>query len=285
MVKMCMGDLTKADKFTVFIAADIEGITSYVNWPEKPPEELWFREQMTAEVNAAIEGALKGGATDIVVSDIHWRKQNIIPDKLLGKASLIRGTKRRLMWMDFIERGHLVFLIGFHARCGLSGAVLPHTIDSRITGLRINGRKAGEALISATTAGYFGVPVGLATGDRTFVEEIKTFLPEIETVVVKEAIGYCSALNIHPEISIEKIKQAAEKATKKGKNDEFKPYHTEKTVEIVMEVNWPGYADALSLIPGVKRLGGREVSYTGDWLETLGIVSLFINWVGNIPGI
>ena len=52
--------------FTVFIAADIEGITGYVDWPEKPPEELWFREQMTAEVNASIEGALDAGADKII---------------------------------------------------------------------------------------------------------------------------------------------------------------------------------------------------------------------------
>lgn len=32
--------------YTVFIAADIEGVTCYVNWPEKPPEETWFREQI-----------------------------------------------------------------------------------------------------------------------------------------------------------------------------------------------------------------------------------------------
>lgn len=271
--------------FTVFIAADIEGITGYVNWPEKPPEELWFREEMTAEVNAAIEGALEGGAKNIIVSDIHWRKQNIIPDKLLGKASLIRGTKRRLMWMDFAERSNLVFLIGFHAGCGLADAVLPHTIDTRITGLRINGIKANEALISAVTAGYFRVPVGLATGDRAFINEVKMILPGIETVAVKEGIGNCAALNVHPEISIEKIKRAAEKATKRGLKGEIKPYFTDEPVEIVIEVSWPGYADALSLIPGVNRRGGREVSYSGDWLEAIGIISLFINWVGTIPGI
>ena len=136
--------------FTVFIAADIEGITGYVDWPEKPPEELWFREQMTAEVNAAIEGALDAGADRIIVSDIHWRKQNIIPDKLLGNASLIRGSKRKLIWMDLVERSNLVFLIGFHSGSG-GDAVLP-ILWIKGYELKINGQNVDESLLSAITA-------------------------------------------------------------------------------------------------------------------------------------
>jgi len=271
--------------YTVFIAADIEGITGYVNWPEKPPEEYWLREQMTAEVNAAIEGALEGGAEEIIVSDIHWDKQNIIPDKLLGRASLIRGSRRKLMWMDSVERSNLVFLVGFHAGCGAADSVLPHTVDPRITCLKINGTEAGEALISAVTAGFFGVPVGLATGDKAFIDEAKIMLPDIEAVVVKEAIGNCAALNIHPELSLRKIKEAARRATQRGIKGDFRPYRCALPVEILIEVIWPGYADALSLIPGIKRIGAREVSFTGDWLEAMGILSLFVNWFKVIPGL
>lgn len=271
--------------YTVFIAADIEGTTGYVNWPEKPPEELCFMEQMTAEVNAAIRGALAGGATDFIVSDIHWRKQNIIPGRLAGGASLISGTKRRLMWMDLVERSNLVFFIGFHAGCGRVGAVLPHTIDTRITGLRINGVSAGEAFISAATAGCFGVPVGLATGDRAFIDEVAAILPGIETVAVKEGLGNCSALNLHPQISLEKIERTAEEAAKKGLRGEFQPFRINEPVEMVMEVCWPGYADALTLVPGVRRCGGREVAFTGGWLEALGLLSLFANWITTLPGL
>ncbi|OPY57850.1 MAG: D-aminopeptidase [Pelotomaculum sp. PtaU1.Bin035] len=271
--------------FTVFIAADIEGVTGYVSWPDKPPEEYWLREQMTAEVNAAIEGALEGGAGAVIVSDIHWNKQNIIPDKLAKKASLIRGSKRKLMWMDSVERSNLAFLIGFHTGCGKENAVLPHTMDTRITSLKINGLAAGEALISAVTAGCFGVPFGLATGDRAFIDEINTIMPDVEKVAVKEAIGNCAALNIHPEIALKKIRESAKIATQRAMDGDFQPYHCTSPVEILIEVIWPGYADALSLIPGVKRTGGREVSFAGDWFEALGIISLFINWIGVMPGL
>jgi len=271
--------------YTVFIAADIEGVTDYVSWPDKPPEDHWLREQMTAEVNAAIEGALEGGAEAVIVSDIHCKKQNIIPDKLVGRASLIRGSKRKLMWMDFVERSNLAFLIGFHTGCGKGDAVLPHTMDTRITSLKINGLVAGEALISAITAGCFGIPVGLATGDRAFINEINSFLPDVEKVVVKEAMGNCAALNIHPETALKKIKKAAKVATQRALDGDFQPYRCTLPVEIIIEVIWPAYADALSLIPGIKRTGGREVSFTGDWFEAMGIISLFVNWIGDIPGL
>lgn len=269
--------------FTVFIAADIEGTTGYVDWPEKPPEGEWFRKQMTAEVNAAIEGALSGGADSFIVSDIHWKKQNIIPDLLSGRAALIRGTKRRLMWMDMVGRSNLVFLIGFHAGCGAAGAVLPHTMTTRITELKINGRHADEALISAFTAGHFRVPVGLASGDKSFIDEVLSFLPELETVVVKEGIGNCAALNIHPAQALESIKEAAEKAAQRGIKGCFKPFICAEPVELIMEVSWPGYAEALSLIPGVRRSGGREVFFKGKWLEVMNILSLFVNYVPSLP--
>jgi len=267
--------------FTVFMAADIEGITGYVDWPEEPPEDLWFREQMTAEVNAAIEGALDAGADKIIVSDIHWRKQNIIPDKLLGDASLIRGTKRNLMWMDLVERSNLVFLIGFHSGFGAGDAILPHTMDTRITGLKINGRNADEALLSAATAGYFGVPVGMATGDLSFIKGLKQFLPDIETVAVKEAVGAFAALNLHPRTSLEEIRKAAKSAVQKGTNGGFKPFFPGNRIEMNLDLNWPSYAAALSLIPGVSRTSGTGVSYTGEWLDILGILSLFVNWVSS----
>ena len=52
----------------VYISADIEGITGTTNWREtelNAPEYMPFAKQMTKEVEAAIEGAIAGGATEI----------------------------------------------------------------------------------------------------------------------------------------------------------------------------------------------------------------------------
>ena len=68
----------------VFISADIEGITNVTHWDETDLEKAEFtaaREQMTAEVAAACEGALEAGATDILVKDAHGDARSIIASK------------------------------------------------------------------------------------------------------------------------------------------------------------------------------------------------------------
>ena len=54
----------------VYISADIEGVTGTTHWNETElnnSESGSSREQMTAEVVAACEGALQAGATEIWV--------------------------------------------------------------------------------------------------------------------------------------------------------------------------------------------------------------------------
>lgn len=264
--------------YRVFIAVDMEGITGYVNWPDGPPEENWALEQMTREVNAAAEGAIAGGATGVIVSDSHWSKCNLFPVRLHKKASLVRGGRRPLLWMDHVDRCRLVLLIGFHTGSGGKG-LLSHTVDPRITELRVNGRTVNEAMLSALIAGYYGVPVGLVSGDRAAVEETKKYLPHIETVIIKENIGNYAAVNLHPDVSGRLIREAAQKAVERGKRGQFYPYLPAYPVTTVIEFCSAGYADALALIPGVERSGGREVSYSGDWLNTVRILSLLVNWV------
>lgn len=58
----------------VFISVDMEGITGVVNVDDATrtgKDYDYFRQTMTREVNAAIEGALAAGATEIVVRDSH----------------------------------------------------------------------------------------------------------------------------------------------------------------------------------------------------------------------
>ena len=52
----------------IYISADIEGITGVVNWDEankSKPDYKAFCKQMTEEVKAACEGAIKAGAQEI----------------------------------------------------------------------------------------------------------------------------------------------------------------------------------------------------------------------------
>jgi len=90
----------------VYISADMEGVAGVVNQEQLRPagfEFQQFREFMTAEVNAAIEGAREGGATEIVVSDSHGTGLNLLMDALPQDIQLVRSWPRPLGMMEGID--------------------------------------------------------------------------------------------------------------------------------------------------------------------------------------
>src|SRR5258706_7055302 len=73
----------------VFVSSDMEGTAGVVDWDQcvgDGPEAAAGRRLLLAEVNAAIEGALAGGATQIVVNDSHATMRNLPPAELAGGA-------------------------------------------------------------------------------------------------------------------------------------------------------------------------------------------------------
>ncbi|MBX8814654.1 M55 family metallopeptidase, partial [Ochrobactrum sp. MR34] len=69
-------------------------VTSQQGQPGNPEYER-ARRLMTEEVNAAIEGALAGGAEYILVNDSHGPMVNIIPEMLHPTAELILGRPKK----------------------------------------------------------------------------------------------------------------------------------------------------------------------------------------------
>ena len=87
----------------VLIAVDMEGISGVTHWDHVKPghyEYTRFREIMTEEVNAAIDGALDGGATSIVVTDGHSDGRNILIEKLHAPARLNSGSPAPLSMVE-----------------------------------------------------------------------------------------------------------------------------------------------------------------------------------------
>ena len=80
----------------VYISVDMEGIGG-INHPA--PDRSQGRRYpavgrlMVGETNAAIEGALAAGATDILVNDSHWNMYNLLPEDLHPAARVLQGQK------------------------------------------------------------------------------------------------------------------------------------------------------------------------------------------------
>ncbi len=79
----------------VYISADMEGVTG-VTGPDDVipgrPEYERFRKLLTADVNAAIEGAAEAGATEFLVNEAHDGMKNIFIEELDGQAETLSET-------------------------------------------------------------------------------------------------------------------------------------------------------------------------------------------------
>ena len=69
----------------VFISADMEGISGIIDIEYTSPGKSDYgraRQLMTEDVNAAVAGAVAGGATSITVNDSHGPMRNILIEEL-----------------------------------------------------------------------------------------------------------------------------------------------------------------------------------------------------------
>lgn len=202
----------------VYISADIEGVTGATHWDETDlgkADYATFREQMTAEVAAACEGALEAGATEIWVKDAHDSARNILAAKLPKEARLIRGWSGHplIMMQELDNSFQAAMLIGYHSRAQAGTSPLAHTMTGLLTRIMINAQPASEFVMSAYAAGSAGVPLVLVSGDKGLCAEVGGFNPAITTVAVKEGIGN-STVSLHPQVAIDQIRQDAARALK-----------------------------------------------------------------------
>jgi len=249
----------------VFLSSDMEGTAGVVDWDQcvgDSPEATAGRRLLLAEVNAAIEGARAGGATEIVVNDSHATMRNLPPGELAGEASYISGSHKPLYMMQGLDGSFdAVLLVSYHGSVG-APAGLSHTYSPRVVAeARLNGVPCGEAGINALVAAHFRVPVVLVTGDRCACEETAALLPGIHTAVVKEPVSRTAAHSLHPARACALIRETAEKAIAGAKGAEPPPLDR-ATLEI--SVRNTDIAEAASWVRGVDRTGPRELSIRGD---------------------
>jgi D-amino peptidase len=255
----------------IFISADMEGISGVTDWEDTLPGKRTYeysRKLLTQDVNAAIEGALEAGATEIVVNESHGPMRNLIPDELHSKAELVRGFYKPLLMMQGLdETFDAIFFVGFHGKAGELDSILNHTfLGSCIQRLILNGKEASEADFNAAVAAAFNVPVTLITGDEQICRDAKNNIPGIHTASVKKSLGAFTAQTLHPTVAREKIRAAAKLAVESAKN--IKPLKKEPTYSIDIEFKHTNMATVVSFMPMIELLDGRTIRYvTNDLIE------------------
>jgi len=257
-----------AQTLKVFISVDMEGLAGVAVGADVSTSgrdyEL-FRTIMAAETNAAIEGALRAGATEIVVRDSHGGKLNLRPSDLNPNARLIRGaTAGPKNMMEGIDAtfGAAVF-IGYHARAGTPDAVLAHTSNGNVIDFSINGVSLPEAGYNALVAGLYNVPVVFVAGDQAFVDQARSLLGNVQAVATKVAMGQTAINGLSPEVVQRQIRDGV--ANGILSRARITPYKLASPYRMVLKVKTDK-----PLYPGATRpRAGESVFEHADLLEVL----------------
>ncbi len=235
----------------VYISVDMEGVAGVVHESQTDPstpafaaEYGRFRRLMTAEANAAVDGALAAGATKVVVNDSHWFMRNLLAEELNPAAELLSGDPKPRSMVEGIDGGFdTALFIGYHAR----------------------GRPVGELGINAALAGVSGVPVALVSGDSGLAAEAKELLGDhVATVVVKQAVSRHAAKSVAPVVACRMIREGVIQALQRP----HQPLVLSPPVTVEVDFAMTIHADMAELCPGARRTGGRTVAFThGDYRE------------------
>lgn len=271
----------------VLISADMEGTAGVVDptqtaIPDRgvhygiqhnAAEYEWARRLMLEEVNAAVRGALDGGATEVWVCDAHGSMRNLLPEALHPEARYVSGSPKLHCMIEGIDRScAAVLCTGYHGRAGTPTSVLAHTYIGLVQDVRLGGVTVGEYGINAALAGHYGVPIALVTGDDTAVAQSRALLgPDLVGVEVKQALGTYAAVHLHPEKARAAIREGAAEAVRRAPR--LRPFVPAVPVRLEVELASAHLADQGVLIPTLARIGPRTVAW-----ESADMLSAFTTW-------
>ncbi len=269
----------------VFISVDMEGISGVVHSSQAAPgsrDYEWARTMMAGDTNAVVEGALEGGATEIVVADAHDGMRNLRLNELHPRASLVSGGSRPLSMIHGIDESFdAIFMIGYHTRCGTPEGIMNHAYLSQgLFNAFLNEQPVGEMAIFGTLAGHFGVPVAMVSGDEATCQEAQSTFEGVTTVAVKKGISRFAAVCLSQSEAHRQLREGAASALKNL--DGVQPLRPQKPTTVAVELTGSQCADAAARVPGTTRVNDRLVSYTGDdYLDCFGRLRLMFDLAGN----
>ncbi len=262
----------------VYISVDMEGVAGVVTADQLLPsgfEYERFRQFMTSETLAAIQGARDAGATEFVISDSHGNQENLLIEQFSPDVTIVRSSPRPLGMMEGIDSSFAAAVfIGYHASTTSPAGVRAHTFSSAtLAAVQLNGIFMDEAGVNAAIAGEFGVPVVAISGDNVAVAEAQRIIGPIEGAVVKRAISFHAAATMTPQAAQALIREKVKAGV--ARRAEFHPYVAKAPIHLGLTFKNYRPAEALSYLPIVQRTNAHSIEFVGhDMVE----VSKFIEF-------
>ncbi|MEY9926253.1 D-amino peptidase [Catenulispora sp. GP43] len=259
----------------IFISADMEGITGLVDADDVQPGGRDYergRLAMTGDVNAAVRGAVRAGATEIVVNDAHGPMRNLMTDSLHPAARLIRGKPKTMGMIEGLTGDYdAMVCVGYHARAGAHGVLSHSFMGHEIEDMWLDGRAAGEIGLVQASAAALGVPLAVLTGDDAACAEATAWDGAVATVPVKYVRSRFAA-ELRPE---NEARAAIEETVARtlgelsrgeaGTADSADESGDSSAATSTLAVRWQSSAVAETLlgIPGVTAVDPRTVQAAG----------------------
>ncbi|HML48430.1 MAG TPA: M55 family metallopeptidase [Clostridia bacterium] len=262
----------------LFLSADLEGVAGVCHWDQTTMGNVEYAPAahlMSLEVAAACEGALAGGAAEILVKDAHDGGRNIDPLLLPESVRLLRGSTGHvfIMMSGLDESFDGVFFTGYHSPAGMDTNPLSHTMNTRNVTMFLNGEPCSELYLNALTASYCKVPVLLVAGDRGLCDWMNRMNPNTLTVPVSEGLGNAS-IGLNPALAQRLIREAAEKAVQLDRDACRMPMP--KSFDLIVTYRQHYQALRASFYPSVTRESALTVRFQAtDYLDILRFI-LFV---------
>lgn len=255
----------------IFISIDLEGITGVCQEAQTTMGTAKYAEAlrwMRADLDAAVDGCLDAGATEIVVCDAHDLGANLVNDDLPECVQLASGTPNVLSMLHGIDETFAAAVfVGYHAMAGTTGGVLDHTYTYDVFRVRIDEYlEVGEIGINAALAGRFGVPVVFVSGDAVTAVEAQELLPGVRTTIVKHGTTRTAARLLSPRVTLPAIRAGVAEALRA----EDRPAPLDFS-GLPMRITFQRTraCDFAARCPGVERVDARTLQIPGgDYLQT-----------------
>jgi len=258
----------------VFMVTDMEGISGIFDsdmqclpYQSKRWEESHKLE--TGEVNAAVDGLIAGGATDVIVWDGHDSSQTLSTLDINPRCWLLQGRPvPPTMGLD--SSYSAVVLIGQHAMAGAENGILCHSYSSLgIQNIWVNGKPEGEFGTIAMLAGDLGIPIAMLSGDEAACKEVHDLTPWAECAVVKKGISRTSGYMLPHPTACALIRAKAQRAMQRL--SEMKLLKTAGPVEVKLELTTRGTGH-WTTGNGVEQIDSRTWAFHGKtfldaWLK------------------
>jgi len=249
----------------VYISVDMEGLSGVSGDDQISGEGPGYergRRLMADDTNAAIRGALAGGATDVLVNDSHGGQRNLRLEDLHPSARLISHSFKRVGMMEGLdETFDAVIFIGYHTKADSFEGLFAHTGSGVVRDVRVNDLSIGEGGLNTLLASWYGVPVVLVTGDDKAVAQVREVATRAQGVVVKRAINE-RAVELRPlEVVHREIEDAAREAVAAATRVE--PIR-ESVYRVRLQFRNTLYPEVASAFPSIERPAPDTVAFETD---------------------